>query len=98
MSLDQNLQACEEEHPKQFSGGWKKKGEKAAATGKRPFKGNCFACGQLGHRSFECPKNKGQQAASSSSETTDLAALRAEMDKLKEQLNAVTLQEKKEGF
>ena len=66
--------------------------------GKRLFKGNCFACGQLGHHSFKCPKNKGQQAASLSSETMDLAALCAEIDKLKEQLNTVTLQEKKEGF
>ena len=96
LAIDQNLQVREEERPKQF-GGWRKKGEKAAATGKKPFKGNCFACGQIGHRSFECPKNKGQQAASSSSETTEVAALHAELDKMKERLNAVTLKEK-EGF
>ncbi|PIL22298.1 transcription factor [Ganoderma sinense ZZ0214-1] len=82
-----------------FIGGWRKKGEKAAATGKKPFTGNCFNCGKPGHRSFECklPK-KEQQAASSSGETTDLATLRAELKEIKERLSAVSVNEMKEGF
>ncbi|PIL27844.1 transcription factor [Ganoderma sinense ZZ0214-1] len=99
LTMDQNLLVREEERPKQFSGGWRKKGEKAAATGKKPFTGNCFNCGKPGHRSFECklPK-KEQQAASSSGETTDLAALRAELKEIKERLSAVSVNETKEGF
>ncbi|PIL36567.1 transcription factor [Ganoderma sinense ZZ0214-1] len=99
LTMDQNLLVCEEERPKQFSGGWRKKGEKAAATGKKPFTGNCFNCGKPGHHSFECklPK-KEQQAASSSGETTDLAALRAELKEIKEWLNAASVNEKREGF
>ncbi|PIL28456.1 transcription factor [Ganoderma sinense ZZ0214-1] len=99
LTMDQNLLVREEERPKQFSGGWRKKGEKAAATGKKPFTGNCFNCGKPGHRSFECklPK-KEQQAASSSGETTDLAALRAELKEIKERLSAVSVKETKEGF
>ncbi|PIL27242.1 hypothetical protein GSI_10386 [Ganoderma sinense ZZ0214-1] len=52
-----------------------------------------------GHCSFECklPK-KEQQAASSSGETTDLAALRAELKEIKERLSAVSVKEAKEGF
>ncbi|PIL30818.1 transcription factor [Ganoderma sinense ZZ0214-1] len=77
----------------------RKKGEKAAATGKKLFTGNCFNCGKPGHRSFECklPK-KEQQAASSSGEMTDLAVLRAELKEIKEQLNAASVNKKKEGF
>ncbi|PIL32692.1 transcription factor [Ganoderma sinense ZZ0214-1] len=99
LTMDQNLLVREEERPKQFSGGWRKKGEKATATGKKPFTGNCFNYGKPGHRSFECklPK-KEQQAASSSGETTDLAALRAELKEIKERLNAVSVNETKEGF
>ncbi|PIL28874.1 transcription factor [Ganoderma sinense ZZ0214-1] len=63
LTMDQNLLVREEERPKQFSGGWRKKGEKAAATGKKPFTGNCFNCGKPGHRSFECKLPRG--AASS---------------------------------
>ncbi|PIL25076.1 transcription factor [Ganoderma sinense ZZ0214-1] len=99
LTMDQNLLVCEEERPKQFSGRWRKKGEKATATGKKPFTGNCFNCGKPGHRSFECklPK-KEQPAASSSSETTDLAALRAELKEIKERLNTALVTKKKEGF
>ncbi|PIL27063.1 hypothetical protein GSI_10202 [Ganoderma sinense ZZ0214-1] len=77
LTMDQNLLVREEERPKQFSGGWRKKGEKAAATAE--------------------PKQE-QQAASSSGETTDLATLRAELKEIKERLNAVSVNETKEGF
>ncbi|PIL24539.1 transcription factor [Ganoderma sinense ZZ0214-1] len=65
----------------------------------KQFSENCFNCGKPGHCSFECklPK-KEQQAASSSGETTDLAALRAELKEIKERLSAVSVKEAKEGF
>ena len=76
--FDQGLLTREEERPKSF--GWKKKGERAAATGKKPFEGNCYLCGKPGHRKFQCP-DKGQQVASSSSGTTEMAALQAQINR-----------------
>ena len=98
LSLDQNLVTREEERPKSF--GWKKKGEKAAATGKKPFTGNCYSCGQPGHRAVECPKLKagGQKATSSSTMTTEVAALQAQVKAMEEKLAALSAAEKKEGF
>ena len=94
--LDQALVTREEERPKSF--GWKKKGEKAAATGKKPFPGNCYICGQPGHRKYDCPRLKSQQAASSSTATTEVAALQAQVKAMEEKIAALTTAEKKEGF
>ena len=98
LSVDQNLAMREEERPKQF-GGWKKRGEKAAAsgTGKKTFE--CWNCGETGHRAFQCkkPKVERPQAASSSS-GTEVAALQAQLKEMKEQIAALTLASKKEGF
>ena len=96
LSLDQALVTREEERPKSF--GWKKKGEKAAATGKKPFPGNCYICGQPGHRKYDCPRLKSQQAASSSTATTEVAALQAQVKAMEEKIAALTTAEKKEGF
>ena len=85
----------EEERPKSF--GWKKKGERAAATGKKPFEGNCYLCSKLGHRKFQC-LDKGQQVASSSNGTTEMAALQAQIKAMEERIAALTVAEKKEGF
>ena len=93
--FDQGLLTREEERPKLF--GWKKKGERAAATGKKPFEGNCYLCGKPGHRKFQCP-DKGQQVASSSSGTTEMAALQAQIKAMEERIAALTVAEKKEGF
>lgn len=93
--FDQGLLTREEERPKSF--GWKKKGERAAATGKKPFEGNCYLCGKPGHRKFQCP-DKGQQVASSSSGTTEMAALQAQIKAMEERIAALTVAEKKEGF
>ena len=84
------------ERPKSF--GWKKKGEKAAATGKKPFPGNCYICGQPGHRKYDCPRLKSQQAASSSTATTEVVALQAQLKAMEEKIAALTTAEKKEGF
>ncbi len=98
LSVDQNLAMHEEEQPKQF-GGWKKRGEKAAAsgTGKKTFE--CWNCGETGHHVFQCkkPKVERPQAASSSS-GTEVAALQAQLKEIKEQIAALTLASKKEGF
>ena len=93
--FDQGLLTREEERPKSF--GWKKKGERAAATGKKPFEGNCYLCGKPGHRKFQCP-DKGQQVASSSSGTTEMAALQAQIKAMEGRIAALTVAEKKEGF
>ncbi len=65
LSVNQNLAMRKEERPKQF-GGWKKRGEKAAAsgTGKKTFE--CWNCGESGHHAFQCkkPKVERPQAAS----------------------------------
>ncbi|PIL29078.1 hypothetical protein GSI_09126 [Ganoderma sinense ZZ0214-1] len=98
LTMDQNLLVREEERPSS-SVAVEKKGEKAAATGKKPFTGELLQLWQARPPSFECklPK-KEQQAASSSGETTDLAALRAELKEIKERLSAVSVNEMKEGF
>ncbi len=98
LSVNQNLAMCKKERPKQF-GGWKKRGKKAAAsgTGKKTFE--CWNCGETGHRAFQCkkPKVERPQAASLSS-STEVAALQAQLKEMKEQIAALTLASKKEGF
>ena len=98
LSVDQNLAMREEERPKQF-GGWKKRGEKAAAsgTGKKTFE--CWNCGESGHHAFQCkkPKVERPQAASSLS-GTEVAALQVQLKEMKEQIAVLTLASKKEGF
>ena len=96
LSLDQVLLTQEEEWPKSF--GWKKKGEKAAATGKKPFTGNCFVCSKPGHHKFECSQFKDQQVTSSSTRTTEMVALQAQIKAMEEKIVALTVAEKKEGF
>lgn len=58
LSINQALIICEEKHPKQF--GWRKKGEKAAATstGKKPFKGSHYNCSKEEYCTFQHPKPK----------------------------------------
>ena len=96
LSLDQALITREEEQPKAF--GWKKKGEKAAATGKKPFSGNCHICGQPRRHKYDCPWLKSQQATSSSTVTTEVAALQVQVKAMEEKLVAFLAAEKKEGF
>ena len=101
LSVDQALAMREEERPKQF--GWKKKGEKAAATGtgRRPFKGTCFNCGEEGHRLLQCPKprvNKPQTASSSSAGTEEINTLWAQVKAMEEKIAALMVVDKKEGF
>ena len=97
--VDQNLATHEEERLKQF-GGWKKKGEKAAASGTSKKTFECWNCGEPGHCVFHCkkPKVKRQQAASSSSGMQEVAMLQAQLKEVKEQITALTAASKKEGF
>ena len=43
-------------------GGWKGKGEGNSFG--YPFPGECWGCGETGHREFECPKGKGKSKGS----------------------------------
>ena len=99
LAVDQNLAMREEERPKQF-GGWKRKGEKAAASNNGKKVWDCWNCGEMGHRSFQCkkPKVERQQAASSSSGTGEVATLQAQIKEMKEAIAALTVAAKKEGF
>ena len=96
LSLDQALVTREEEWLKSF--GWKKKGEKATAAGKKLFPGTCHICGQPGHRKYDWPRLKSQQAASLSTVTIKVAALQAQLRVIEEKIAALTTAEKKEGF
>ncbi|KAI1796525.1 hypothetical protein LXA43DRAFT_1090093 [Ganoderma leucocontextum] len=101
LQIDQQLTMHEEEHPKPFR--WKKKGEKAAASGsgKKKFNEDCWNCSEKGHPLFRCPKPKveGQRAASSSSSNTDeLTMLKAQLKAMEEKIAALTVVDKKEGF
>ena len=59
---------------------------------------SCACFTDAGHCKFECPQFKDQQVASSSTGTTEMVALQAQIKVMEEKIAALTVAEKKEGF